>query len=150
MLQTAVWPPVGEPLPSGVLPAPATRVYPLPLGRVVVLALLPLLLTLQSARAIRGGLPPSRIVNPGVAVVVLLATAVVAALVLPASRRVMVAAGPGWVARRPVPGGRARAPRTSRARRWLWGDPLHSLVATGAPHCTRSGAGCPRANHRVE
>lgn len=111
MSQTQVWPPVVEPLASGVLPAPATTVYRLPLARVVVLALLPLLLTLQSVRAVRGGVPASRVFNPGVAVVVLLVTAAVAALVLPASHRAMVAAGPGWVARRPLPGGPWRVVR---------------------------------------
>lgn len=111
MLQAQVWPPAVEPLASGVLPAPAAMVYRLPLVRVVPLALMPLLLTLQSVRAIRGGVPASRVFNPGVAVVVLLVTAVLAALVLPASRRVTVAAGPGWVARRPVPGGPWRVVR---------------------------------------
>jgi hypothetical protein len=111
MLQTRAWPPAGEPMVSGTVPTPATVVHRLPLRRAAVLAVLPLLLTLQSVRSFRNGIPPSRVLNPGVAVLVLLAVVAVAVLVLPASRRVVVAGGPGWVARRAWPGGPWRVVR---------------------------------------
>ncbi len=102
----ATWPPPGEQVTGAAeLPFPATVVRRIPLPASAFLVALPTLLTFQSARLGRAGVPLSRLLNPGVAVVLVLTTALVAAAVLPARRRLTVAGGPGWVARRAVPGG---------------------------------------------
>jgi hypothetical protein len=103
--QLAAWPPPGEQVTGAAgLPFPATALRRISLASSLFLVALPTLLSLQGARLARAGVPLSRLLNPGVAIVLVLATAAVAAAVLPAHRRLMVAGGPGWVARRSAPG----------------------------------------------
>lgn len=110
--QLASWPPPGEQVTGAAgLPFPATVVRRMPLVRSAFLVVLPTLLALQGSRLGRAGVPLSRLLNPGVAVVLVLTTALVAWAVLPARRRLTVAGGPGWVARRTFPGGPWRVVR---------------------------------------
>jgi hypothetical protein len=106
------WPPPGEQVTGeAVLPMPATAVWRLPLWTSCLLVALPAIMTLQYGRLVRDGMPASRLLNPGVLGVVVLLMSAVAAFVLPARRRLLVAGGPGWVARRPTVGARWRVVR---------------------------------------
>jgi len=93
------WPPPDAPIefvPD--LPSPAYVVSRVRLSAVILVVLLPVFLTVSYARLFRNGLPISRLVNPGVIGVVVVATAVLAARLGPRVGRPTVVAGADWVA----------------------------------------------------
>lgn len=106
------WPPPGEPVAGArELPEPATAVYRLGIARMGFVSLLPTLLLLSCGRLLANTVPPSRLFNPGVLALLALSTVAVVASFVPARRRVMVAGGSGWMARRVVPWSRFRVVR---------------------------------------
>jgi hypothetical protein len=100
------------------LPDGATLVYRTPLARCLLVVGAPLLLLLAYGRLLRLGLPSSRLYNPGTLTLAALAVVALALVFLPPGRRVNVAGGPGWVARRAFPLGDWRVVQLSSVRQY--------------------------------
>ena len=97
------WPPTGAAtvfVPD--LPSPAYVLSRVRASAVIALVLLPVLFLAGYARLLRGGLPVSRLINPGVLGVVVLATLALGAWLVPRIGRPTVVAGVDWVAGRTV------------------------------------------------
>lgn len=155
MYESAWWPPAGEQAaPDSALPEPATVVWRMPTALAASLAMFPVLFHGTCLRLLRAGVPPSRLINPGVVTFTLVASLALAAAVLPPRRRLIVAGGPGWVARRVLPGARWRIVQLSdvatyavRVQRSRWpGSEPRAVIVLVTGDGRRTSVSIPTAN----